>query len=25
MLTKEDDFNYTTDDLNTIDRKDIVK
>lgn len=25
MLTKEDDFNYTTEDLNTIDRKDIVK
>ena len=25
MLTKEDDFNYTTDDPNTIDRKDIVK
>ncbi|MBS7397344.1 MAG: preprotein translocase subunit SecA, partial [Ruminiclostridium sp.] len=25
MLTKEDDFNYTTDDLNNIDRKDIIK
>lgn len=25
MLTKEDDFNYTTDDLNTIDRKDNCK
>ena len=25
MLTNEDDFNYTTDDLNNIDRKDIIK
>ncbi len=25
MLTNEDDFNYTTDDLNKIDRKDIIE
>ena len=25
MLTKEDDFNYTTDDLNNINRKDLIK